>query len=334
MLWSMRRAYIAGTGSYLPARVVTNEEICERAAGTSDEWIRAKLGIVTRRVAAPEEQTSDLALHAARRALEAAGLEADQLDGIILAVGTGDVITPATAGYLQAKLGITSKCFAFDIKVACAGTIAGLMMARGLIESGICQRVMVAGSHIITRTSLNWEDRGTAPIFGDGAGAVILAVSPDGERGILASKLGTDGTLTGIVGQYVGGTVEPITPRHIEEKKHYLSMDGRAVWNCAERELPQVIRDVLAMAGKTPADVDFVVSHQANKRLLEHILQLTGIPVTKTYTNVEKYGNTVAASALIALDEVTRAQLIAPGSLVVMSAIGAGMTWGAHLIRW
>ncbi len=329
-----RRAYIAGTGSYLPARVVTNEEICRRAANTSDEWIRTKLGIETRRMAAPEEQTSDLAVHAAQKALEMARMTPNDLDGIILAVGTGDVVTPATAGYVQAKLGITNKGFAFDIKVACAGTIAGLMMARGLIESGIANNVMIIGSHIITRTSLNWEDRGTAPIFGDGAGAVILAPSPDGERGIIASKLGTDGTLTEIVGQYVGGTREPLTPQHIIDKKHYLSMDGRAVWTCAERELPAVIRDVLAMAGKTAADVDFVVSHQANKRLLAHILELVGIPMSKTYTNIERYGNTVAASALIALDEVTRAQLIAPGSLVVMSAIGAGMTWGAHLIRW
>ena len=261
----MGRAWIAGTGSYLPARVVTNEEICRRAANTSDEWIRAKLGIETRRVAADDEQVSDLAVHAARKALEMANLGPNDIDGIIMAVGSGDVVTPATANYVQAKLGITNKGFAFDIKAACAGSIVGLTMGRGLIESGIVKNLLIIGSHIITRTALNWEDRGTAPIFGDGAGAVVMSPSPDGERGIIASKIGSDGTLTHIVGQYVGGTVEPITAQLIADKKHYLTMDGRAVWDCAVREVPQVIRDVLALGGKKVEDVDFVVSHQANK---------------------------------------------------------------------
>lgn len=327
------RAWISGTGSYLPERVVTNAEICARAP-TTEAWIVEKLGIHTRRVAAPDEQVSDLALHACRKALHRARLDPDRLDGIILAVGAGDVQTPATAGYVQQKLGISSKCFAFDVKIACAGTIGAIMMARGLIESGMCQHVLVCGSHIISRTSLNWEDRSTAPIFGDGAGAVVVSRSPDPERGILASKLGTDGSLTEIVGQFVGGTRTPMTPELLAAGKHYLTMDGRAVWDCAVREVPAAIHQALELAGVTVEQVDFLVSHQANKRLLAEILSVTGIPIEKTYTNVDKYGNTVAASAMIALDEAAEQELIKPGDLVVLCAIGAGMTFGAHVLRW
>jgi 3-oxoacyl-[acyl-carrier-protein] synthase III len=327
------RAYISGTGSYLPARVMTNAEVCATAP-TTDEWIRAKLGIETRRVAADDEQTSDLAVRAAERAIEAAGLDRDAIDGIILAVGTGDVVTPATAAYVQAKLGIQSKCFAFDVKMACAGTIGSIFMARGLIESGLVKNVLVIGSHVITRTSLNWHDKYTAPVFGDGAGACVVSASPDGTRGIVASKLGTDGTLTEIVGQYAGGTRQPLTPTILEAGGHYLTMNGRAVWECAVREVPAVIHDVLRAAGKTVNDVDFVVSHQANKRLLMEILQTAGLSHVRTYTNIERYANTVAASALIALDEVVRGDMVKPGDTVLMCAIGAGMTWGAHLFSW
>lgn len=327
------RAYISGTGSYLPARVVTNAEICARAP-TTDEWIRTKLGIETRRIAADDEQTSDLGAKAAERAIEAAGIDRDAIDGIIMAIGTGDVISPATAGYVQHKLGIKSHCFAFDIKVACAGSITGMMMARGLIESGQCRNVLLIGSHIISRTALNWSDKYTAPVFGDGAGAAIVSRSPSDDRGILASRLHTDGSLTEIVGQYAGGTREPLTPELLQRGGQYLTMNGRAVWDCAIRVVPEVIAEVLAAAGKTVDDVDFVVAHQANKRLLSQILETAGLPLSKTYTNIERYGNTVAASALIALDETVRQQLIKPGDLVLICAIGAGMTWGAHLFRW
>lgn len=327
------RAWFSGTGSYVPERVVTNAEIC-RTAPTTDEWIQAKLGIEERRYAAPDEQTSDLAAKAASRALERAGLAPNDIDGIITAIGTGDVLTPATAAYIQHKLGITAKCFAFDVKMACAGTIGGIMMARGLIESGLAKHILIIGTHIISRTGLNPSDKYTAPVFGDGAGAVIVSPSPDGERGLIASKLRTDGSLTGIVGQYAGGTIKPLTPEIVANGEHLLSMNGRAVWDCAVQEVPAVIHEVLASAGKTVKDVDFVVSHQANKRLLYEILDKAGLKGCRTFTNIERYGNTVAASALIALDEVARKELVKPGELVLMCAIGAGMTWGAHLFRW
>lgn len=332
---AVRRSFISGTGSYLPARVMTNEEVAARAPGCDAAWVVEKLGIHERRIAAPDEQTSDLAVKAAREAIAMAGIDPGQLDGIICSVGTGDVPVPATACYIQDKLGIAGhKGFAFDIKMACAGAVGGTMLARGLIESGMAEHVLVVGTQIISRTTLDWTDRKTAPIFGDGAGAVVMSPSSDPEQGILQSKLRTDGSLTHIVGQYVGGTIEGYTPEAVRDGRIKLEMDGRAVWDCATTELPAVIREVVEMGGYSVDDVDFVVAHQANKRLLGHVLERTGVPLDKTYTNIERYGNTVAASAFVALDECVRQQHVKRGDLVVMVAIGAGMIWGAHLIRW
>lgn len=331
----MVRAYIAGTGSYLPERVMTNDEVCALAPGCSAEFIVEKLGIHERRIAASDEQTSDLAARAAEKAIEMAGIDPNELDGIICSVGTGDVPVPATACYIQEKLGIAeAKGFAFDVKMACAGAVGGTMMARGLIESGMARHVLVVGTQIISRTTLDWTDRKTSPIFGDGGGAVVISASPDGERGFLESRLRSDGSLTGIVGQYVGGTEQWYTPAALENNEVKLVMDGRAVWDCAVDVLPKVIDEVVTAGGYTLDDVDFVVSHQANKRLLYHVLENAGVPLSKTYTNIEKYGNTVAASAFIALDDCVRQGHVKPNDLIVLVAIGAGMTWGAHLIRF
>ena len=313
---------------------MTNAELCERVPDSDADWILRKLGIETRRIAADDEQASDLGALACAAALESAGLAASEIDGIICAVGTGDVITPATAGFIQTKLGIENKCWALDVKMACAGTISGIGMARGMIESGQATHVLVVGTQIITRTSLDWDDRATAPIFGDGAGAVVVSPSPSPERGLLQSAMHTDGSLTGIVGQYGGGTADPLTAELVAGRRHKLVMDGRAVWDCAIREMPAVVREVLDAHGAAVHEVDFVVSHQANKRLLFSVLEELGVPTTKTYTNVERYGNTVAASAMIALDESSRQELIKEGDLIVLLAIGAGMSWGAHLMRW
>lgn len=312
---------------------MTNAEVCERAP-TTDEWIRERLGIESRRIAAPEEQTSDLAVHAIRHALESARLEPNALDGIICSVGVGDVPVPATACYIQEKLGIQNNGFAFDIKMACAGAVGGVMIARGMIESGMSKRICVVGTQVMSRTILDWSDRTVAPIFGDGAGAVIVTEAPDSGSGILESRLHADGKLTGIVGQYVGGTQTWLTPELVRDGKIKLEMDGRAVWDCAVSVLPQVIKQVVEAGGFSLEEVDFVVAHQANKRLLLHVLERAGIPLAKTFTNIEQYGNTSAASALIALDEVSRKGLISRGQLIVFVAIGAGMIWGGHLIRW
>jgi 3-oxoacyl-[acyl-carrier-protein] synthase-3 len=315
--------------------VVSNAEVAAMAPGCDPAWVEAKLGISERRVAAPDEQTSDMAVKAALRALEMAGMPAEALDGIICSVGTGDVPVPATACFIQEKLGIAgTKGFAFDIKMACAGAVGGTMLARSLIEAGMAENVLVVGTQIISRTTMDWSDRTIAPIFADGAGAVVMTPSPSSEQGILQSRLRTDGSLTGIVGQYVGGTREWYSPEAVAQGRIKLEMDGRAVWDCAARELPEVVREVVAAGGHRLEDVDFVVAHQANKRLLFHVLEQTGIPLHKTYTNIERYGNTVAASAFVALDESVRAEKFERGDLIVMMAIGAGMIWGAHLIRW
>jgi 3-oxoacyl-[acyl-carrier-protein] synthase III len=313
---------------------MTNAELCRRVPNCSAEWIEDKLGIQTRHIAQDHEQASDLGVEAATAAIRTAELQAGDIDGIICAIGTGDVITPATASYIQHKLGITNKGFAFDLHMACAGTISGISMARGLIESGQYQHILVVGTQVISRTSLDWDDRTTAPIFGDGAGAVIVSASPDGNRRIIDSRLRTDGSLAEIVGQFGGGTRDPLTPELVAEKRHKLRMDGRAVWDCATREMPAVVRELLEAQKMTVSDVDFVISHQANKRLLYAVLEGLNIPPEKTYTNVEQYGNTVAASAMIALDESVKKGLIKRGDLIVLLAIGAGMSWGAHLMRW
>ena len=313
---------------------MTNEELCERVPGSDPKWIRDKLGIVARRIAADDEQASDLAAFASDRALTSANVAPDEVDGIICAVGTGDVLSPATAGYIQQKLGITNRCFALDVKMACAGTISGIGMARAFIESGQARHIVVVGTQVITRTSLDWDDRRTAPIFGDGAGACVVSPSTDEGRGILQSRMHTDGSLADIVGQFAGGTREPLTVDVVAKKRHTVKMDGRAVWDCAMREMPGVVREVLDAEGVDVCDIDFVVSHQANKRLLHSVLETLGIPTSKTYTNVENYGNTVAASALVCLDEASRTDLIRRGDLIVVLAIGAGMSWGAHLMRW
>lgn len=329
------RAFVEGTGSYLPGRVMTNAEVCAGAPGCTEAFIEEKLGIRERRIAGPDEQTSDLAVHAARQALEQAGLHPDELDGIICSVGTGDVPVPATACYIQEKLGCSgSKGFAFDVKMACAGAVGGTMMARGLVEAGMAEHVLVVGTQIISRTTLDWSDRVTAPVFGDGAGAVVVGRSPDGRRGFLESRLRSDGSLTGIVGQYLGGTREWYSPQALAEGRVKLEMDGRAVWACAVRELPAVVREVVEASGHRLEDVDYVVPHQANRRLVERVLAELGVPQDRAWFNVERYANTVAASAFIALDEAHRAGKLAPGALVVVMAIGAGMTWGAHVLRW
>lgn len=328
----MRSAYVSGTGSYLPARVMTNAEVCLKAP-TSDEWIRNRLGIEERRIAAPDEQTSDLAAKAISNALEIANLRASELDGIICSVGIGDVPVPATACYIQEKLGIKNNSWAFDIKMACAGAVGGMSIARGMIESGMAKNIAVVGTQVMSRTILNWTDRTTAPIFGDGAGAAIISTAPEGS-GIFVSKLHADGSLTEIVGQYVGGTREWLTPEAVRDGRVALEMDGPKVWDCATKVLPEVIKTCLEEAKMTVNDIDFVVAHQANKRMLTHILELAQIPLSKTYTNIEKYGNTSAASALIALDEVWRKNMIRRGDKILFMAIGAGMIWGAHLMRW
>lgn len=313
---------------------MTNAEVVARGAPTTEEWIKTKLGVETRHQAAPDEQTSDLAAKAATRALEMAQLGPADLDGIICSVGIGDVPNPATASYIQAKLGVPTRAFAFDLKLACAGSIAGVMVARGMIESGMAKNLLVTGTQLFSRTTQDWSDKTTAGLFGDGAGAVIVSASPDPERGILASRLHNDGSKSELIGQYVGGTRQWYTPELVRDGRIVVEMKGREVWDVAVETLPAVMHEVVEAGGYRLADVDFVVSHQANERLLRKILEVAGFPAERSVANIARYGNTGAASALLALDEAVRRGHVAPGKLILFMAIGAGIGWGAHLIRW
>ncbi|MCP4501357.1 MAG: ketoacyl-ACP synthase III [Deltaproteobacteria bacterium] len=339
---------ILATGSYVPEEIVTNDDIAALVP-TSDEWIQKHLGIKERRHAAPNEQSSDLAVNAAKNALQKAGLKETDLDAIIVGLGNGDVASPATACYVQKKLG--AQCLAFDIRAACAGFLVGLELARGMVGNGSHQNVLVIGVDVVSRTRIDWTDRTLPAIFGDGAGCAIIgrtsssasnlasvddtaAAMGEPSSGFISAYFNTDGKSAHYVGIDAGGSVEPLSKAAIENKSHLLHMLGHEVWEHATRSLPDAIRRVLKDADAEASDLDFVVTHQANLRLIEAVLDDVGVPMSKTYTTVEKYANTLVASLPITLDEAVRAGHIKEGDLVLLTAIGAGMTWGAHLIRF
>jgi 3-oxoacyl-[acyl-carrier-protein] synthase-3 len=326
------RATILGTGHAAPEAVVTNEDLVSRGVDTTDAWIQERLGIRERRHAHPDEQTSDLCVAAAQAALKEAGLAPEDLSVIMVALGNGDIGSPATACIVQEKLGAKG-AWAYDLRAACAGFLVGLKTAAALAaaEGGYA---LVIGADVASRTKINWKDRTLPAIFGDGAGAAIVGPSPDPERGIVASTIHSDGALAGIVGVRAGGSVMPLDQAVVEAGHHLVHMEGRKVWDHAVKVMPEVIHEAIEKAGLNVDDVDFIVTHQANKRLLEEILKRAKIPVEKTHTTVEHYGNTLAASLAMTLDEAVGLGKIQKGMTVVLAAVGAGMTWGAMVVRW
>lgn len=329
---AQRRAHILGTGRRLPERVVTNADIAARVA-TTDEWIKKHLGIVERRFASDDEQTSDLAAAAAAKALVAARVGAADVEAIIVALGNGDVTSPATACYVQEKLAAFN-AVAFDIRAACAGFTVGLDLAKDMIESGARRHVLVIGADIASRTKIDWRDRTTPAIFADGAGAALVGPSPSPERGFLAARLCSDGRGKDVVVMRGGGSIAPFTAGTLERGDQYVTMDGKGVWEWATRELPAVIRATLAAAGLSIADVDLLITHQASLRLLQAVMVDLGLGEDKVHTTIERYGNTLSASLPITLDEAIERGKVEQGDVVVLAAIGAGMTWGAHVLRW
>ena len=313
---------IIGTGSYLPARVVSNEELSTRV-DTSDEWIVSRTGIRQRHLAAEGETSSDLALHASRAALTAAGIGADKIDLIIVATSTPDFVFPSTACFLQAKLGVAG-CAAFDVQAVCSGFVYGVTTADAFIRAGHARRALVVGAEVFSRI-LDWNDRGTCVLFGDGAGAVVLEA--DERPGILASALHADGSQAGILsvpGNVCGGKVVGSA---------FLTMDGPAVFKTAVRVLDHVGREVCAKAGMTPADVDWLIPHQANVRILDATAKRLGIPPSKVIVTVDRHANTSAASIPLAFDEAVRDGRIKSGQHVLFEGVGGGFTWGAVLAR-
>ena len=316
-------ARIVGTGGYLPEKILTNRDL-ERLVDTSDEWIVARTGIRQRHVAAEGQMASDLALEASRKALASAGIGADQLGLIVMATTTPDMIFPSTACILQAKLG--ARGFpAFDVQAVCSGFIYGLTIAEMFVRSGQCRYALVVGAEVYSRI-LDWKDRGTCVLFGDGAGAVVLAGAD--EPGILSSRLHADGgyaELLAVPGQVCGGTVRG---------KPFVTMEGNAVFRFAVRVLSEVVEETLATTSLDRSQIDWLVPHQANIRIIEATARKLGLAMDKVVVTVDRHANTSAASIPMALDEAVRDGRIRGGQHLLLEAVGGGFTWGAVLLRW
>ena len=315
-------ARIAGTGSYLPPRVMANDEFAKRGLDTSDEWIRERTGIRERRIADESQASSDLALEASRQALQAAGVAAGDLDLIIVATSTPEFVFPSTACLLQAKLGAKNGA-AFDVQAVCSGFVYGLATADAFIRNGNAKMALVVGAEVFSRI-LDWTDRGTCVLFGDGAGAVVLTAA---ERpGVHASVLRADGSQAGILsapGNVCGGKIVG---------SPYLQMQGGQVFKVAVKVLDEVARETLAAANMKTGDIDWLIPHQANVRILEATAKKLGLPQGKLVVTVDRHGNTSAASVPLALDEYVRAGKIKPGHRVMLQGVGGGFTWGASLV--
>jgi 3-oxoacyl-[acyl-carrier-protein] synthase-3 len=326
----MFAARIIGTGSYAPEKVVTNDDLAKVLA-TSDEWITTRTGIKQRHIARDDEQTSDMALAAARRALEMAGKKPTDLDLIIVGTISGDMPMPSCAAFLQHKLG--ARCAAFDVSAACAGSIYGLSIAEKFVKLGSAKNVLVVGVELLSRL-LDWEDRSTAVLFGDAAGAMLLSGDSDKRRGLLHTRIHADGAQTGILNIPGGGSIHPASHAMIDQKLHLVKMAGREVYKTAVRVLVEVVEELLALEHLAVGDVHHFVPHQANLRIVEAVLDRLGVPLTRAILNIDRYGNTSSASVPVTLDEGLRSGRIREGELAAMMAVGGGMAWGGALVRF
>jgi 3-oxoacyl-[acyl-carrier-protein] synthase III len=319
-------ARIAGTGSFLPGEPITNEQlIAAHGLESSDDWIAERTGIRARHLAAPGVASSDLALVACRQALAAAGANANDIDLVVLATSTPDFVFPSTAALLQAKLGIKNGAPAFDVQAVCSGFIYALAIAEKFIASGSHQRALVVGAEVFSRI-LDWKDRGTCVLFGDGAGAVVLEASD--EPGLLATTLHADGSYNDILsvpGHLSGG--QPIGDP-------LLRMDGQAVFKFAVKVLAEVAQETLAAANMSAAQINWLLPHQANSRIIQATAKKLALPMEKCIVTVDRHGNTSAASIPLALDEAVRTGRVKRGDLVLLEGVGGGFTWGASLFRY
>ena len=323
-------AHVVGWGRYVPNRVLTNDDLA-RMVDTSDEWIRTRTGIRERHLAEDGETTVRMATRAARQALEVAGLSPNQLDLIIVATVTSDYLFPAAACLVQDALGATGAA-AFDLSAGCSGFVYGLSVAANLLSAGTYHTALVIGAETLSRFT-DWADRNTCVLFGDGAGAVVLQAG-ENEGGVLATVLGADGSGGDLLQVPAGGSRTPASHRTVADRLHFIQMKGREVFRFAVRAIPAATREVLERAGFSLADVDLLIPHQANQRIIEAATRSLGIPPEEVYSNLERYGNTSAASIPIALSEAAEDGCIQPGALVVCVGFGAGLTWGAAAIRW
>lgn len=323
------RAAVTGLGAYVPEKILTNADL-EKMVDTTDEWIRTRTGIRERHIAADSQATSDLALPAAREALENAGLTPKDLDLIIVATTSPDMFFPSSACYLQAKLG--ASCGAFDMAAACSGFTYGLSVAEGFVKSGIYKNILVVGGETISRF-IDWKDRGTCVLFGDGAGAAVVSRSKDG-HGILASYLGADGTQSAILQIPAGGSMIPPTHQSLDSGLHSIKMQGPELFKIAVKTMDQAVRKVLEHENLQIKDVACLIPHQANNRILQAVADRLEIAPEKVYINVDRYGNMSSASIPVALYEAVKTGAIKKGDYVVLVAFGGGLTWAANLLKW
>lgn len=327
---ALRGATIVGTGKYVPERVLTNADL-ERMVDTSDAWIVERTGIRERRIAAPEQASSDLALIAARRALEMAGLGPQDVDHLIVATITPDRPLPSCACDLQAKLG-ADRAAAYDLSAACSGFVFGLGVARSLIGASLADTILLVGVEELSRIA-DYEDRNTCVLFGDGAGAAVLRPCAPGE-GVLAVSIHSDGAHGDILEVPAGGSRVPASAETVARRDHFVKMQGRELFKLAVRGMEESLRAALEHAGLAPGDLELVVPHQANLRIIDATRQRLGLSEEKVIVNIDRYGNTSAASIPISLDELVRAGRLKPGDAVGMMAFGGGVTWGAAVARW
>ncbi|MFP4616198.1 MAG: beta-ketoacyl-ACP synthase III [Thiohalorhabdus sp.] len=323
----MTRGRITGTGSYLPEKVLTNQDL-ESLVDTSDEWITARTGIKERRIAAPDESTVDLAEQAARRALGAAGREPAEVDLIIVATTTPDQVFPSTACLLQGRLGIIGPP-AFDVQAVCTGFIYALATADKFLRAGAARCALVVGAETMSRI-VNWEDRGTCVLFGDGAGAVVLEADDSDQQGILSTHLHADGSQEALLNVPKGVA----TGWDSEDPESTIHMKGNEVFRVAVNTLGQVVEETLAANGLDQGEVDWLVPHQANIRIIQATAKKLALSMDRVVVTVDRHGNTSAASVPLALDEGVRQDRIRPGDLVLLEAFGGGFTWGSALLRW
>lgn len=323
---------ILGTGSYAPARVLTNDDLA-KTVDTSDEWIRSRSGIRERRIAAPDEAASDMGVQAARRALDDAGLTPADIDLLIVATITPDLPMPACACFVQHKLGVPTTAACFDLNAACSGFIYALDTACAMLASGRYRHALVIGVEKLSSV-IDWQDRTTCVLFGDGAGATVIGKSDRPGIGLLGTRLGAYGEGAELLYISHGGSSNPSTPASILARDHCIRMKGKEVFKLAVRGMDEAARDILEQHHVRADQISLVIPHQANLRIIESISQYLELPMERFFVNLDRYGNTSAASIPLALDEARRGGRIKPGDLTLLVAFGAGLTYGSALIRW
>ena len=326
---SLRAVSIAGTGVYLPEKIVTNDDL-SKIVDTNDEWIYTRTGMRERRIARDDQATSDLAAGAAKAALADAGVSAEEVDLLIVATLSPDMFFPSTACFVQEKIG-AKNAYCYDLGAACSGSLYALESAKNQIACGAVKTALVIGAEKMS-TFLDWEDRGTCVLFGDGAGAAVLRASETG-RGIMKGCFGSDGSLADLLWTPGGGSRNPMSHEMLDRKEQYLKMQGREVYKHAVKQMTQSVLDVLKVNGLTSDEIKSFVAHQANARIIEAIGKRLGV-MDRMFMNVEKYANTSAAALLIAVDEVVKSGIVQPGDKLLLVAFGGGFTWGANIIEW